>query len=283
MYPTATKNPRTQPWNSNGSSMNGYPNQPPPPYAASQSWNPQQGTPQGTTNSMSAPASRPGTIPPQKGAPAPTQQLSSTRVTEVKLFSNNREREMYDNMADLFSIIKTIEALEKAYVRDAVTPEDYKKNCLKLIAQFKAAQNLTRDIVPDIKKFMQDYRIDNCKAAWKRIEEGFQPDVLPKADVPNTARVVAETVQFFITAMDSLKLNMTAVDQIHPLLTDLLESLCKIASLPNEWEGKIKIKNWLVQLNKMKASDELNEEQIRQMLFDLEGSYNAFHRSLSSS
>ena len=95
------------------------------------------------------------------------------------------------------------------------------------------------------------------------------------------ARLVAETVQFFITAMDSLKLNMTAVDQIHPLLTDLYESLCRIPTLSQEWEGKLKIKNWLVQMNKMKASDDLNEEQIRQMLFDLESSYNAFHKSLA--
>jgi len=202
---------------------------------------------------------------------------------EVKLYSNNREREMFDNMADLFSIIKTTESLEKAYVRDAITAEDYKKNCQKLITQFKAAQNLTRDVVPDIKKFMQDYRIDNCKAAYKRlVEEGIPQFESGKASGGNTARVVAETVQFFITAMDSLKLNMTAVDQIHPLLTDLLESLCKIPTLSAEWEGKQKIKTWLVTLNKMKASDELNEEQIRQMLFDLESSYNAFHKSLST-
>ena len=44
--------------------------------------------------------------------------------------------------------------------------------------------------------------------------------------------------------MDSLKLNMKAVDQIHPLLTDLLESLCKVSTLPPDWEGKLKIKNW---------------------------------------
>ena len=31
---------------------------------------------------------------------------------------------MYDNMADLYSIIKTTEVLEKAYVRDAITPEE---------------------------------------------------------------------------------------------------------------------------------------------------------------
>jgi len=207
---------------------------------------------------------------------------SSSRLLSeqtVKLYSNNREREAFDNMADLFSIIKTTEALEKAYVRDAITAEEYKQNCSKLITQFRAALNLTKDSVPDIKRFMQEYRLD-CKAAVKRlIDEGI-PLVVNKPD--DTARTIAETVQFFITAMDSLKLNMTAVDQIHPLLTDLFESLSKISNLSADWEGKTKIQQWLAIMNKMRASDQLSEDQIRQMLFDLESAYNKFHKSLSS-
>eukprot|EP01114_Cavostelium_apophysatum_P008241 TRINITY_DN2059_c0_g2_i2.p1 TRINITY_DN2059_c0_g2~~TRINITY_DN2059_c0_g2_i2.p1 ORF type:complete len:245 (+),score=61.89 TRINITY_DN2059_c0_g2_i2:143-877(+) len=233
----------------------------PPPYGSSQppsQWNP----------------------PPNNSQSLSSSQSSSKLTTDsaVKLYNNNREREMYDNMADLFSIIKTTEALEKAYVRDAITAEEYKLNCAKLITQFRAAQNLTKDSVPDIKRFMQEYRLD-CKAAAKRlIDEGI-PLVVPKPD--DSARTIAETVQFFITAMDSLKLNMTAVDQIHPLLTDLYESLCKIVNLAGDWEGKTKIQAWLVIMNKMKASDQLSEEQIRQMSFDLESAYNKFHKSLS--
>ena len=45
--------------------------------------------------------------------------------TEVKLFNNAREREEYDNRADLFALIQTIQALEKAYIKDAVPPQDY--------------------------------------------------------------------------------------------------------------------------------------------------------------
>ena len=37
----------------------------------------------------------------------------------------------------------------------------------------------------------------------------------------------------------------------------------------------------LVALNKMKASEEINEEQSRQLMFDLETAHNAFYRSLS--
>jgi len=202
---------------------------------------------------------------------------SSKPVTEVKLFNNNKEREMFDNMADLFSIIKTTEALEKAYVRDAINAEEYKKQCGKLIMQFKAAQTLTKDYVPDIRKFMADYRLD-CKAAVKRlIEEGIP---LSGATIDDSARTVAETVQFFITAMDLLKLNQAAVDQIQPYLTELLESLSKVSHLPQDWEGKTKIRNWLVLLHKMRASEELDAEQVRQLSFDLDSAYNAFHKSL---
>lgn len=46
------------------------------------------------------------------------------QAAEVKLFNNPKEREMYENMADLFSILKTTEHLEKAHMRDAITPEE---------------------------------------------------------------------------------------------------------------------------------------------------------------
>jgi len=253
-------------------SKTGPPAKQPLPYSAPPSY---------SSNPMTASSNGvPGSLPPSTGSIKSSPASSSANKFDitVKLYTNNREREMYDNMADLYSIIKTTEALEKAYVRDAITADEYKQNCSKLITQFKAAQNLTKDNVVDIRAFMRDYRLD-CKAAVKRLLEEQIPILPSKPD--DTAKHVAETVQLFITTMDSLKLNMTAVDQIHPLLTDLLESLCKISSLPPEWEGKTKIQGWLVQLNKMKASDQLNEDQIRQMLFDLESTYNKFHKSLS--
>jgi ESCRT-I complex subunit VPS28 len=79
--------------------------------------------------------------------------------------------------------------------------------------------------------------------------------------------------------MDSLKLNLKAVDQIHPLLSDLIQSLNRVVS--GDFEGKIKIRNWLVTLNKMKASEEIDDEQARQLMFDLETAHNEFYRSLS--
>lgn len=79
--------------------------------------------------------------------------------------------------------------------------------------------------------------------------------------------------------MDALKLNMKAVDEIHPMLSDLMQSLNNVNTLPAEFEAKIR--NWLITLNAMKANDEIDEIQVRQLLFDLENAHNAFYRSLS--
>ncbi|KAJ1632327.1 vacuolar protein sorting-associated [Pavlovales sp. CCMP2436] len=93
---------------------------------------------------------------------------------------------------------------------------------------------------------------------------------------------VAETVQHFITSMDAVKLGMVAVDQIQPLLNDLLVALTKIPNLPPNFVAKEKARQWLTVLHAMRASDELDEGQVRQILFDLETGYNEFHRSLSN-
>jgi len=244
----------------------------------------------GNPSNTSPPVSRPSDPPP------PYQQSTNNRwssssnlspsiaaIKDVKLYSNTKEREMYENMADLYSIIKTVEHLEKAFIRDSISATDYTPACYKLIAQFKTAQQLIKESAPDLLKFVEEYRLD-CKVALDRLEKGYpattEHPVVPVDTIPATKNV-AETVQHFITAMDSVKLNLVSVDAIHPLLNDVAESLNKNSFLPPDFEGKTKMKNWLTILNKMRASDELNEEQVRQLLFDLESSYNAFYKCIS--
>jgi ESCRT-I complex subunit VPS28 len=201
---------------------------------------------------------------------------------EVNLWADKREREMYDNFADLFAIIKTTEKLEKAYVRDVISAKEYEPACTKLIAQFRTLKTTLKDSVPDVERFMEAYKMD-CPAALNRLLiSGIPANVEHKSASSDsgTAVAVAECVQHYITAMDSLKLNMVAVDQVHPLLSDLMSSLSRVPQLSPDFEGKVKARDWIARLNKMGASDELNEQQARQLLFDLESSYNAFMNSL---
>lgn len=102
------------------------------------------------------------------------------------------------------------------------------------------------------------------------------------ADNRAEAVIVAETVQAFITTMDALRLNQRAVDEVHPLVSDLMSALNKVHGLPADFEGIVKIRGWLKKLNEMRASDEIDEDSVRQLLFDLDSSYSAFHKHLNS-
>lgn len=199
-------------------------------------------------------------------------------------WDEQQRRERLEPQADMFSIIYTVEALEKAYVRDAISADDYTDACRKLIGQFKIVEH-TLDI--SVRELISRYEIA-CPAATHRLLEIGVPATVEYARGGDSAAgklhvAVAETVQHFITAMDALKLGMVAVDQIQPLLNDLLAAVTKIPNLPPSFGAKEKVREWLTTLHAMRASDELDQAQVRQCLFDLESGYNEFHRSLSSS
>ncbi|KAG0367228.1 hypothetical protein BGZ54_004220 [Gamsiella multidivaricata] len=207
---------------------------------------------------------------------------------EIKLTTNNRERAQMDNMADLYSIIVVLEHLEMAYIRSAITHTQYTPECRQLIAQFKTASSLLGDVVPDLEKFMKEYNLD-CPAAAKRIKIGVPATVEfgdgGASNEPSghkSAKYIAETVQSYITVMDMLKLGMGAVDEIHPHLADLMQSLNNVRSLPADFEGRAKLREWLIKLNGMRASEELAADEKRQMEFDLESNYTAFRGWLDS-
>ncbi|KAE8751947.1 hypothetical protein FOCC_FOCC001424 [Frankliniella occidentalis] len=200
---------------------------------------------------------------------------------DVKLFRNAREREKYDNMADLFALVNTLQHLEKAFLRDCVTPKEYTAACTKLLVQYKAAfKQVHGDEFPNIEAFVKKYRLD-CPAALERIKE--DRPITIKDDKGNTSKCIADIVSLFITIMDKLRLEIKAMDELHPDLRDLMDTMNRLSSLPSSFEGKQKVSDWLNTLSSMQASDELSETQVRQLLFDLESSYNAFNRFLHES
>lgn len=49
--------------------------------------------------------------------------MSDHLYEEVRLYRSSREREKYDNLADLYAVINSLQALEKAHIKDCVTPK----------------------------------------------------------------------------------------------------------------------------------------------------------------
>jgi ESCRT-I complex subunit VPS28 len=57
---------------------------------------------------------------------------------EVKLAESRAERDLQDSLAEIFSIIITLDELEKAYLKDAISESDYTEICDRLLKQYKA-------------------------------------------------------------------------------------------------------------------------------------------------
>jgi len=202
-------------------------------------------------------------------------------MEEVRLSKNPREREKYDNLAELFAVLNTLQCLEKAYIRDSVGAKEYTANCKKLLVQFKAAfRQVQGDEFPTVEKFVKKYRLD-CPAALERIKE--DRPITIKDDRGNTGKAIADTVSTFITLMDKLNLETKTTDELFPDMNDLNDSINSLSMLPDDYVGKPKISKWLATLRDMEASDEITDEQVRQMLFDLQTSYDAFNKLLQQS
>jgi len=197
---------------------------------------------------------------------------------EVRLYRTSREREKYDNLADLYGVIQSIQCLEKSYIKDCVTPKEYTAACSKLLVQYKAAfKQVQGDEFPTVDVFMNKFRFD-CPAAMERIKE--DRPITIKDDKGNTSKCIADIVSLFITIIDKLRLEIKSMDELQPDLRELYDTMNRLNLVPTNFEGKAKVLEWLTTMSSMAASDELTDAQVRQFIFDLESSYNAFNKLL---
>lgn len=110
---------------------------------------------------------------------------------EIKLCKSVKEKERYDNLANLFAIITTIQQLEKAYSKDCVTAKEYTGACSNLLAQYKSAFKLVENEFKTIEDFVKKYKLD-APIALERIKE--DRPVTIKDDKGNTNKCIAEIV-----------------------------------------------------------------------------------------
>jgi len=202
-------------------------------------------------------------------------QVASDVQVEVELYETMTEREKYDNFADLYSIIMATDYLEKAYAGDAITRQEYTKECNKLIAQFKMAEKAALEENTTTEDFMKLWEM-NCPRAKSRLLKWGVPQQIKSNEDKNTAVTVAEAVACFITAMDAVRLEERAVDELQPHLKDLMDALTKVPETPNDFEPNFTINKWLKKLNQMRAVDEITETDARQLNHDLSSAYAEF-------
>ncbi|CAD2213102.1 ESCRT-I complex subunit VPS28 [Angomonas deanei] len=189
------------------------------------------------------------------------------------------EREHVDYLADLFAVVLTIEQVEKANRRDLITEKQYSDTVRRLLEKYKSTvSHLEKSRNPyftNVDEFLDRY-CSRCPAARATIKEG--PSGSAETNARFLARQSLECGQFFITLLDALRLQQTAVDAINPLLGDLLSGLNKLGLSKRDFYAKLQ--SWRKKLDAMQAADVLDDSSARQFAYDLEQGYNSLRAYL---
>ncbi|KAF2668428.1 vacuolar protein sorting-associated protein 28 [Microthyrium microscopicum] len=218
----------------------------------------------------------------------PASSLSATinLDEEVKLTSNNAERDLYESLAEIYSIIITLDALEKAYLKDSLVEAEYTDTCSRLLKQYTShlQDESVSKAFGDLESFMQEWDME-CPRALKRLQVGL-PDTVerpshkqqtPGTDAAHATRAV-EATENFITLLDALKIGMIEKDVLHPILVDIIQAVNRFSDV--DFENKGKIVQWLITLNQMRAADQLTPDQTREFSSDMTQAYTGFKQIL---
>ncbi|OBT67004.1 ESCRT-I complex subunit VPS28 [Pseudogymnoascus sp. 23342-1-I1] len=229
----------------------------------------------------------------QAYAPTPHSYIPNTALSatvnldeEIKLATTRAERDLQDSLAEVFSIIITLDELEKAYLKDAIPEADYTEICDRLLKQYKAIltdETVAKEFV-DLETFKYEWDMEVPRAT-ERIRIGLPSTVTAPTHAATSGNtgangsLILEATQDFITFLDALKLGLLAKDQLHPLLSDVIQSVNKVTD--RDFEGRGKIVQWLISLNQMKATEELSEDHARELELDMNAAYQGFKTTLN--
>ncbi|KAF3057456.1 Vacuolar protein sorting-associated protein 28 [Daldinia childiae] len=234
--------------------------------------------------------------PRQGYAPTPHSYVPNTALSatinldeEVKLADTRAERDLQDSLAEIFSIIVTLDELERAFLKDAIPETDYTEICERSLKQYKSI--LTDETVAKAFVGLEEFKAEwdlEVPRATERLRVGMPSTAVtastgatqPSASANNkSGALILEATQDFITFLDALRLGLLAKDQLHPLLTDVIQSVNKVTD--RDFENRGKIVQWLITLNQMKATEELSEQQARELELDINSAYLGFKNTLN--
>lgn len=233
-----------------------------------------------------------------------------TVMDEIPLYDRDiglKERETIETLSEIYSIIITIDQVEKLYIKDVIDNEqEYTQLVNKLLAQYNTliANNendpdFRQKFGSSINEFTKKYNVI-ASTGVIRLEKGIPMTVEHNNNTVGNgtnanSKNVAEATGNFITIMDAIKLNYRTKDQLHPLLAELLLSINRVTPLQrNNTQGdqdtagsqsgegnKKKLVEWIVKINKMKIDQELDDKDAKELLFDLDVAYKNFYSLLS--
>lgn len=236
------------------------------------------------------------------------------------LIKSTLHKEVYDSLAEIYSILTVMEMVETSFIKDYVSDKDkYTSTTLRLINQYSmvikdmkdpSKKRILNEIFPGVSDddmsivyyLAKKYNL-HAPSAIKRVQIGIpatmelrSSQVEISRDAPQRedstrspgAQIVAQITGGFITCMDSLKLNYRTKDKLHPLLSELVVNLNDMVTKNLADGGESTTVEFPGKLKlvswliKLNNLDDnqLSEQEADSFLEDLDSAYKNFYTSL---
>lgn len=123
---------------------------------------------------------------------------------------------------------------------------------------------------------MRDSNLEHCQSAKLRIKAG-KSNYQGEDTSGNLAQRVFEITTKFIQPIDVLALGMTSIDEVAPGVKDVQQALQAYPNMPVSYTGLAALTKWTNILDQKKATDNLTENEVRELKYDLEQALQQFN------
>ncbi len=216
-------------------------------------------------------------------SPAQMARVDDVGMKELK-FDMTEKRRLKD-LEEVYAIMRACDALEAAYVRDAIPPEQYTPLCASMIGKFDQAVSVAvaSGSMRDVRSFMAEFGVQLPAAEKRLLVEKVPATAVHMTGVEGRDNVayLVDVLPAFVTLIDFAAATRV-VEALRPHLSFMCNQLASYHGLPSTWEGRLKLQWWLTKLSGMNANDELSVVEGANLKMDAEIAYEQFTHALKS-
>lgn len=224
----------------------------------------------------------------ERPAPEPTSLFSSKPPTgePIVLLRDEAEKDRFEDMSAVFSLITTTERLENIWARrGAFSKDDYEHHCETLIHSYNALRPSIDKYIPNIDMFIAEY---DCKAskARGRLQAGVPATVqvagAGTAKAKDRERAVMRCTFLFHEITNTIDLKQLSKYFLLPSLTSLMKMLNVLSTQNDNLEINHKLRKWVEKLNDMQPYEQLTDEEGSALRLDMDLGFDEFETLCTS-
>ena len=211
---------------------------------------------------------------PQQAQPAqPIAPATGPLPTEpIPLFAPS-ERTAFENMKAYYALLRTLNALEEQFIRSNVSKDVYMGKVREFLKKIDSLKSVVR-VPPE--DFCRMYGVqDDFRLAIERCKNGP-----PVENEPQAALLVANTVSAFIGISDLLAMEKFDCESLASPVSSVVHYLQSNPKIPAGWPDLAKLAKWNEKFSGMMVSDEITEDEARQLQHDVAQAHEKFMQRL---